>query len=272
MYEQESTIVGPSPFNEVGLLRAHLKRNLWDDTGGRPVVAGAVVAGDVIGLMQAIEDVPARVALELLRERFIRRSRSGVAAVLRELAGSVPASNPPLRKELTNLVFDVPFLRRVGIAPEVAEAWGVGWCPRGWLRGRIVFPIRRPDGTLVGYAGLDPTRREPGARWRFPKGFRPELELFAIHRLHREERVKTAAHERGIILADDPLEAVRMVQRMCLPVVSLLSAELSRAQIELLLEPAINPMDHVSVAGKGKHGRILAMKRHWWRHCADQPA
>lgn len=267
MVERRSVAVGSSPFNEVGVLRANLKRNLWDDTGGRPIVSGSVVSGDVVGLVQAIEDVPVELALALVRERFVRESRAGTARMLTRVAG-LCKPNRPVRQELGGLACDVPFLRRVGVRPEVAKAWGVGWCPRGKLRGRIVFPVRRPDATVVGYAGLDPDIAHAGPKWQYPKV--AELELFGIHRVYLDEHVRKVALDHGLTLVDDPLEAVRMARLGALPVVSPMSASLSDAQLAMLLDPAINPTGRLIAAGESRRGWELAVRRFFWRQRADR--
>lgn len=52
---------------------------------------------------------------------------------------------------------------------EEAEAVGIGYCKRGLMKDRIAFPLRLPDGTLVGYIGYDPT---DGTLKVPPKGLR----------------------------------------------------------------------------------------------------
>src|SRR5690606_8149962 len=68
--ERGSTLNGPSPFSDGGILSVNLEKNVWNDSWGRPQIDGRVVPGNVIGLVQAIEKVPFRRALEILHERF----------------------------------------------------------------------------------------------------------------------------------------------------------------------------------------------------------
>jgi hypothetical protein len=222
MFERGSTASGISPFSHGGVLLADLKLNVWSDSKGRPVIGGQVVAGDVVGLVQAIEGVGPRRALEILHERFVLGIRRCAASAL---ASDV---NWPFVEQLEGLIADVPYLRHMGVPPAVAEAWGVGWCGSGPMGGRIVFPVRGPDGTLVGYAGLDPKDPE---RWRLTEGVDPSRELFGIERIHRNVRVKVAAIEHGVTLASDPLEAVRIAQQMSLAVVAPLRPGLGREEI-----------------------------------------
>ncbi len=40
-----------------------------------------------------------------------------------------------------------------GLTPETVNVFGVGYCPRGLMRGRVAIPIRNERGELVAYAG-----------------------------------------------------------------------------------------------------------------------
>jgi len=43
---------------------------------------------------------------------------------------------------------------RAYIDVETAEALGIGYARKGMMRGRVAIPIRKEDGTLVGYCGF----------------------------------------------------------------------------------------------------------------------
>jgi hypothetical protein len=45
---------------------------------------------------------------------------------------------------------------------------GIGYAPKGIMRGRVVFPLRLPDNTLVGYMGLA-TAADQAPLLLFPK-------------------------------------------------------------------------------------------------------
>lgn len=53
-----------------------------------------------------------------------------------------------------------------GLEPEVAEAIGAGYAPKGTMRGNVLVPIRLPDGTLIGYIGVEEIIPPP--RWHLP--------------------------------------------------------------------------------------------------------
>lgn len=46
----------------------------------------------------------------------------------------------------------------VGFEPEVAKALGIGYAPRGIMKGHVAIPVRLADGTLAGYVGVTECR------------------------------------------------------------------------------------------------------------------
>lgn len=277
MTERGPTVSGPSPFSEGGTLSVNFEKNVWNDSQGRPQIEGRAVPGNVIGLVQALEKVGFRRALEILAERYveeqsdeIRKARAEMAATLRREGMEAKAEgNTPFGTELKGLKPDVPFLSEAGIPAALAKAWGVGWCSRGLLRGRIAFPIRRADGTVMAYAGLSPKPGEAEERWRFPSGFQRSLELFGIERVHQDQAVLQQALEQGLTLAEDPLEVLRLVQSGMLAVVSPMGPELGEPQIAMLLDPKINPTGRLTLAGSEASRRAWAkvlIRRAWVRY------
>jgi DNA primase len=55
---------------------------------------------------------------------------------------------------------------QLGIAAEDAERMGIGFAPKGILRGTVAVPIRTETGHLVGYIGLTEIAKLP-KEWRF---------------------------------------------------------------------------------------------------------
>lgn len=53
----------------------------------------------------------------------------------------------------------------LGFDPEVAEALGIGFAPRGVLKGTVAVPIRKEDGTIAGYIGLTEIEKQP-PKWQ----------------------------------------------------------------------------------------------------------
>ena len=88
------------------------------------------------------------------------------------LAGTVPpekAERPsPERfearggfKPLEYLQPDHPAVEALGLEPEVAEALGCGYAPRGVLRGNVAIPIRTETGAIAGYIGIQEAKLPP---------------------------------------------------------------------------------------------------------------
>lgn len=79
--------------------------------------------------------------------------------------------NPPLDFELKNLDPDHPYLRERGFTPETICQFGLGYCNRGLMAGRVVIPIHDAENRLVGYAGrlVDDARvNESNPKYKFP--------------------------------------------------------------------------------------------------------
>lgn len=62
--------------------------------------------------------------------------------------------NAPLDFKLRELDEEHPYLRERGFSPDTVERFGLGYCSRGLMKGRIAIPLYSdPDDRLIGYAG-----------------------------------------------------------------------------------------------------------------------
>ena len=61
--------------------------------------------------------------------------------------------NAPLDFELKGLDPKHPYLRERGFSDATIMHFGLGFCNRGLMQGRVVIPLRDSDGKLIGYAG-----------------------------------------------------------------------------------------------------------------------
>jgi CHC2 zinc finger/Toprim domain len=61
--------------------------------------------------------------------------------------------NPPLTFELKDLDMAHGYLPSRGFTPETIAHFGLGYCSRGLMKGRVVVPLKDSSGALVGYAG-----------------------------------------------------------------------------------------------------------------------
>lgn len=105
--------------------------------------SGGEAKGDVINLVAHIKGISPKDAAELLGGRpapkpskMPQDERKGFA-VLDYLE--------PEHEAVDVLGFDV----------EIAKKIGLGYAPKGILKGKVAIPVRLPDGTLFGYVGVD---------------------------------------------------------------------------------------------------------------------
>ena len=49
-----------------------------------------------------------------------------------------------------------PSVSALGFTEEVAKAVGIGYAPKGTMKGRCLIPLRTEEGKLVGYIGFNP--------------------------------------------------------------------------------------------------------------------
>ena len=101
--------------------------------------------------------------------------------------------NPPIDFELKTLDPDHPYLKERGFTDETIRHFGLGFCNRGMLKGRVAIPLYDPRGKLVGYAGRltkDSEISERNPKYLFPGGrekdnvkleFRKSLLLYNAH-------------------------------------------------------------------------------------------
>ncbi|MFS4438611.1 CHC2 zinc finger domain-containing protein [Paracoccaceae bacterium GXU_MW_L88] len=53
----------------------------------------------------------------------------------------------------------------LGFEPEDAQRLGIGYAPRGVLRGTVAVPVRLEDGTMVGYIGITEATLPSSWKW-----------------------------------------------------------------------------------------------------------
>lgn len=111
--------------------------------------------GDTIALVAKHFGCSTKEAAQKMHERFL----GTVKSTPKGKQDTVPTaekrqqSGEPL-KPLENLSTFHEAIEALGLTEAVCRAIGIGYCSKGLMRGRVAFPIRLPDGTLVGYQGL----------------------------------------------------------------------------------------------------------------------
>jgi DNA primase len=122
----------------------------WGDKkGGRDVIALAAhvlqlpMKDAAIWLAERAGIVPSQQRNSTSRDSTVPRNSS------RERGGESSKLEP-----LSYLEHDHDAVAAVGFDPEVAKQLGIGYAPRGIMRGLVAVPIRDEEGTLLGYIGI----------------------------------------------------------------------------------------------------------------------
>lgn len=137
------------------------------------------------------------------------------------------APNPPLKFRLDKLQRDHPYLTERGLTLETLVNFGVGFCAKGMMAGRIAIPIHDADGQVVAYTGRhvgEPPEGTP--KYKLPPGFRKSLELFNLDRAKQESG--------PLIVVEGFFGAMQLHQLGHRKVVALMGSSLSPAQEDLI--------------------------------------
>lgn len=139
--------------------------------------------------------------------------------------------NPPLTFTL-KLEPAHPYLAERNIGPELVEAFGLGFCNRGMMKGRICIPIHNEAGELVAYAGRWPGDTgwpEGEDKYKLPQGFRKSHVLFNLHRMPETDE---------LVVVEGYFAAFRL-HALGVPVVALMGCSISAHQAALLAHRAV---------------------------------
>jgi DNA primase len=204
--------------------------------------------GNVLDLVMKIDKCSIREAGEKLSDWFgltFERSRRSTAskaprseATEAQATASPPArpintttSNPPLDRPLRDLNPDHPYLAAArGLTIPTIREFGIGYCSRGLMRGRIAIPIHDEHGRLVAYAGraVEETLAEKAGRYRLPESFRKGHVLFNLHRV-------LARGDRATVVVEGFMGCFKLHQAGFPNVVGLMGSALSEVQEALLV-------------------------------------
>lgn len=142
-------------------------------------------------------------------------------------------SDRPLRPLPFRLTLDPshPYLAGREIGPELAATFGLGYCSRGIMKGRICIPIHDERGVLVAYTGRWPGDDIPEdvPKYDLPRGFPKRRVLFGLH------RVAGAEH---LVLVEGYWSVFRL-HALGIPAVALMGRTLFPEQEALLLQSGV---------------------------------
>lgn len=115
--------------------------------------------GDQISLAAHILDIPVKeAAVELAKRAGIVPDREDRASTV---SRTVPESEGVEGSKLSPLSYLEPehdAVVAIGFDPTVAKDLGIGYAPRGIMRGTVAVPIRDEHGVLRGYIGIEEAR------------------------------------------------------------------------------------------------------------------
>jgi len=138
-------------------------------------------------------------------------------------------------------------LAAIGLSLDDARELGIGYETRSnaLMADRVCFPIHNSEGELVAYSGrwasddvddrglfVDIKGRDQD-RYKLPKDFRKQLELYNFHRV-LENRTRSAAPDNGTLVIVEGFWSSLRLSSLTIPVVALMGHTMSEAQIDLL--------------------------------------
>jgi DNA primase len=150
--------------------------------------------------------------------------------------------NKPLKFRLDKLERQHPYLIERGLSLETVIDFGVGYCSKGMMAGRIAIPIHTLDGEVVAYAGRWPGEPPEGTpKYKLPQGFRKSLELYNIDRAMKE------APEKPLVIVEGFFGCMALHQHGYRKVVAIMGSLMSAAQEETIRRHS------------NRHSRIIIM-------------
>ena len=180
-------LVGLCPFHSErrGSFHASTTKNAWN-------CFGCHRHGNILDLVAQKEDVSIREAALLIADWFgaghgdsgkpVKSAGQGVHEV---------GVNKPLTFELKSLQGDYPYLKERGLTAEAIEHFGLGYCSRGLMKGRVVIPLHDEAGQLIGYAGRWPGEPPKEVeRYILPGGFFKSAVVYNLNRVRETAKLR----------------------------------------------------------------------------------
>ena len=272
LVQKGDSLSGSNPFDASSTnptrFRVSLSKNCWN-------IFGSELGGNVLDFVAHMENIDVRSAALKIQESFnltpdnSKRSvklKTPAAAPQRpdskEEQGSVV--NNPLGFVLKHLDSDHSYLQERSLTKDTIQCFGIGFCSKGILKGRIAIPIHNVHGELVAYTGRWPGDPPEGeGKYKFPKGFHKSLEIFNLYKAIEHASMP-------LILVEGVFDCMRIWQLGYPSVGAILGSELSDNQASLLKyhwKGNILILFDNDDAGKSGHSKALAKlgASHWVR-------
>jgi 5S rRNA maturation endonuclease (ribonuclease M5) len=203
---------------------------------------------NIIDLARAIEGyekspVGFRKAALKIQDLFL--SGKAFKAPEEEVKRGRPKKEETPPEEIKNLPLDFTLEKRIkpdhpfltsekGLDMKIIKKFGLGYCFKGMMAGRVVIPIHNVEGKIVAYAGraIKKHDQETRGKYLFPSGFTKSVELFNYHRVASKNKL---LREYGVIVVEGFFDAIKLTALGYPNVVALMGWSLSEIQEKLLL-------------------------------------
>jgi DNA primase len=167
--------------------------------------------------------------------------------------------NVPLSFKLDHLKTDHAYFAERGLTPQTVELFGLGFCAKGTMSGRLVIPIHNVQGELVGYCGRWPGQPpEECPKYKLPNGFKKSAEVFNLDRAMTEEQGLP------LIVVEGFFDVMKLWQQGFYRVVSIMGSSLSSQQEEALVKASSSRSGIILMFDEddaGRAGREKALVR-----------
>jgi DNA primase len=107
--------------------------------------------GDQIALVSHVKGVSQKDAAALMLGQSAPGTSTATSSVQNSTSTVPPHDHFP---PLDYLEFDHVTVESLGIEAATAEALGIGYAPKGMMKGYVAVPVRLPTGELTGYIGI----------------------------------------------------------------------------------------------------------------------
>jgi len=192
--------------------------------------------GNVLDFVAKMEGVSLREAGLLIKDKILNGicldakepDTKTVKAEKEEPPADKVTVNPPLTFQLKNLKTDHSFFSEQNIEPETVKHFGLGFCAKGMMKGRIVIPIHNELGELVAYCGraVDKKQIKSEGKYKLPPKFVKSEVLYNLNLQKKDEDT--------FILVESFLSVFRLYQAGYSNVLALMGSSLSEAQEKMI--------------------------------------
>jgi len=236
MRQRKDELIGLCPFHKESnpSFRVSLTKNAYR-------CFGCKAKGNILNFVQQKESVELREAGFLIAQWFglDKNTPPTIKTDSSPQEKEGGSGEPMAKEENVPLKFALkldpahPYIKERGLERETVDNFGLGYCTRGLLKGRIAIPIHNQAGEIVAYAGRWPGNPPAGEdKYKLPPGFKKQKVLFNLHRVVKETR------EGKIIVVEGFFDCFHVWQLGYKNVVALMGSVLSPDQEDMLASQA----------------------------------